>query len=68
MAQLDRATGYEPVGWEFESLRAHHYIIRILLGQLGYIPICPFAFYEAFKAAILRLASIFWGAKDVFWI
>ena len=24
VAQLDRATGYEPVGREFESLRAHH--------------------------------------------
>ena len=24
VAQLDRATGYEPVGQEFESLRAHH--------------------------------------------
>jgi hypothetical protein len=24
LAQLDRATGYEPVGREFESLRAHH--------------------------------------------
>ena len=25
VAQLDRATGYEPVGQEFESLRAHHH-------------------------------------------
>ncbi len=25
VAQLDRATGYEPVGREFESLRAHHF-------------------------------------------
>lgn len=24
MAQLDRATDYGSVGWEFESLRAHH--------------------------------------------
>jgi hypothetical protein len=24
VAQLDRATGYEPVGRAFESLRAHH--------------------------------------------
>ena len=24
VAQLDRATGYEPVGRVFESLRAHH--------------------------------------------
>ena len=24
VAQLDRATGYEPVGREFDSLRAHH--------------------------------------------
>ena len=27
VAQLDRATGYEPVGREFESLRAHHIAI-----------------------------------------
>ena len=27
VAQLDRATGYEPVGREFESLRAHHFDI-----------------------------------------
>jgi hypothetical protein len=26
VAQLDRATGYEPVGRAFESLRAHHRI------------------------------------------
>ena len=25
LAQLDRASGYEPEGREFESLRAHHY-------------------------------------------
>ncbi len=24
MAQLDRVIGYEPIGREFESLRAHH--------------------------------------------
>ncbi len=28
VAQLDRATGYEPVGREFESLRAHHKKIK----------------------------------------
>src|SRR5436309_222162 len=26
LAQLDRASGYEPEGREFESLRAHHFI------------------------------------------
>ena len=25
VAQLDRASDYESGGWEFESLRAHHY-------------------------------------------
>src|SRR5208337_2110373 len=24
VAQLDRVLGYEPRGWEFDSLRAHH--------------------------------------------
>jgi hypothetical protein len=26
VAQLDRANGYEPLGREFESLRAHHFL------------------------------------------
>jgi hypothetical protein len=26
LAQLDRASGYEPEGREFESLRAHHFL------------------------------------------
>jgi putative endonuclease len=26
VAQLDRASGYEPEGREFESLRAHHFV------------------------------------------
>src|SRR5271165_6883623 len=29
VAQLDRASGYEPEGREFESLRAHHFPLRI---------------------------------------
>ena len=29
VAQLDRAPGYEPGGREFESLRAHHYFLRL---------------------------------------
>ena len=28
VAQMDRATGYEPVGRAFESLRAHHPLLR----------------------------------------
>src|SRR5258708_117749 len=32
LAQLDRASGYEPEGREFESLRAHHSKIRSVLG------------------------------------
>jgi hypothetical protein len=27
LAQLDRASGYEPEGREFESLRAHHFFV-----------------------------------------
>ena len=27
VAQLDRASGYEPEGREFESLRAHHFLM-----------------------------------------
>ena len=27
LAQLDRASGYEPEGREFESLRAHHFLL-----------------------------------------
>ena len=37
LAQLDRASGYEPEGREFESLRARHHspVIRQLLGPLA---------------------------------
>ena len=31
LAQLDRASGYEPEGREFESLRARHFFIRFLV-------------------------------------
>jgi hypothetical protein len=31
LAQLDRASGYEPEGREFESLRAHHFAELLLL-------------------------------------
>ena len=30
VAQLDRASGFEPEGREFESLRAHHYTGNVL--------------------------------------
>ena len=32
VAQLDRASGYEPEGREFESLRAHHLIHTDTIG------------------------------------
>jgi hypothetical protein len=31
LAQLDRASGYEPEGREFESLRAHHLFYQLHL-------------------------------------
>ena len=31
LAQLDRASGYEPEGREFESLRARHSVVRLPL-------------------------------------
>ena len=31
VAQLDRASGYEPEGREFESLRAHHFPLYLPL-------------------------------------
>jgi hypothetical protein len=31
VAQLDRASGYEPEGREFESPRAHHFLSIVLL-------------------------------------
>jgi hypothetical protein len=30
VAQLDRATGYGPVGWGFKSLQAHHFSLKQL--------------------------------------
>jgi hypothetical protein len=29
VAQLDRVLGYEPRGWEFDSLRAHHNFVAL---------------------------------------
>jgi hypothetical protein len=37
LAQLDRASGYEPEGREFESLRAHH-LSRVSSDNLKGIP------------------------------
>ena len=34
VAQLDRVSGYEPEGRRFNSFRAHHYKIKIII----YIP------------------------------
>src|ERR1035441_1155909 len=31
VAQLDRVLGYEPRGWEFDSLRAHHLSCRTFM-------------------------------------
>lgn len=33
VAQLDRAHGFYPCGWEFDSLRGRHYNVRIELGR-----------------------------------
>ena len=35
VAQMDRATGYEPVGRAFESLRAHHKINNLQDPEIG---------------------------------
>ena len=41
VAQLDRVTGYEPVGRGFESLLAHQRIYA-LCGLAGCVFCCPF--------------------------
>src|SRR5262249_16049871 len=41
-AQLDRASGYEPEGREFESLRAHHIFNHLRLLTAPSVPeLCP---------------------------
>src|SRR5580693_7602952 len=43
VAQLDRASGYEPEGREFESLRAHH-IERVSRNKLNGSPFSCYQF------------------------
>ena len=43
VAQLDRATGYEPVGRAFESLRVRHTNKKALVERQG--PFCLYGFY-----------------------
>lgn len=38
LAQLDRVTGYEPVGQGFESLQARQYMVGLV--QLVRAPVC----------------------------
>ena len=39
VAQLDRASGYEPEGREFESPRAHHFLLLFhLVTSLHFLP------------------------------
>ena len=41
LAQLDRASGYEPEGREFESLRARHVFDKFPLTSYRSLPECP---------------------------
>src|SRR6202451_495855 len=41
LAQLDRASGYEPEGREFESLRAHHLFNHLRAVQSKELTNCP---------------------------
>src|ERR1700735_5258612 len=52
VAQLDRANGYEPLGREFESLRAHHSCLQLRSFGRGH----PLAFARAYsvKGKFLR--------------
>ena len=42
VAQLDRASGYEPEGREFESPRARHFIERIVFNGFRAYTLVPF--------------------------
>ena len=42
LAQLDRASGYEPEGREFESLRARHFLQQLADARAtAVLPDCP---------------------------
>ena len=48
LAQLDRASGYEPEGREFESLRAHHiHLSYAVTRQSRFLPVQCFADIES---------------------
>jgi hypothetical protein len=59
VAQLDRASGYEPEGRVFESLRAHHRIQSNLLSQFTRFEASEGATWEAtgFRIASILSAS-----------
>src|SRR5271157_1701375 len=58
LAQLDRASGYEPEGREFESLRAHHLFKHLpmsLADQIGQLSaFCPCSHFLAPITTTLR--------------
>ena len=56
LAQLDRASGYEPEGREFESLRAHHIFNHIQDWRLFKSANCP-CFVRVLSKALSRLMS-----------
>ena len=57
LAQLDRASGYEPEGREFESLRARHNFNSVRASETG----CPLLI-------VRELCGLYflWGGIDVF--
>jgi hypothetical protein len=59
VAQLDRASGYEPEGREFESPRAHHFPIDS--GYTAFYPPC----FTPMSFAMHRMASITSAIRNI---
>ncbi len=54
IAQLDRASGYGPEGWEFESLWVHH-----LIANRGfYLGFVVFAPKSRYSETVLQLKNV----------
>ena len=60
LAQLDRASGYEPEGREFESLRARHLRLQLQL-HLAAIPSYHQTFAELQCAHSIRAGRLLFG-------
>ncbi len=65
LAQLDRASGYEPEGREFESLRARHFFLKIVSAERPLLQTLLHALRRGHQRRTLRQYSSY-SAPNIF--